>query len=182
DNLYLDITQTIHDCFDLIEQTNITQKNFQDILMEDVFSTIEQAVDYTHPRKLLFVVIDGVPPATKLNQQKYSRSSHTQFLDKRLDVDNGVYYNKTIITPGTSFMEKLGDYIRFRLSEKLTSKDHWEGLRILFSDAYIPGTGEWKIVSYIRSLQESPTNPQRRRHVLWGADRKLILMGMLYRD
>ncbi|KAL0092558.1 XRN 5'-3' exonuclease N-terminus-domain-containing protein [Phycomyces blakesleeanus] len=181
-NLYFDITQTIHLCFEKIELTNIDPKTFKDEVMEAVFSKIEEAVDHIHPRRLIFIAFDGIPPAIKLQKQIYTRTSKNRLFERPSDKEYSKKYDKNLITPGTSFMEKLGDYIRYRLSEKLTYNDHWEDIRILLSDTHMPGTGEWKIMSYIRSLEVPPPGSPELRHMIWGSDRNLILMGLLCED
>ena len=75
-------------------------------------------------------------------------------------------WDSNVITPGTEFMLNLSNfvqtYVRARISE---SSHYWKGIKIIFSDASIPGEGEHKIMSHVSSpppsRQPSAALPRR---------------------
>jgi 5'-3' exoribonuclease 2 len=62
---------------------------------------------------------------------------------------DGKSFDKNVITPGTEFMEKMA-YIKSFIIERLQTNPLWKHLKIIFSDASVPGEGEHKILEYIR--------------------------------
>ena len=58
------------------------------------------------------------------------------------------------ITPGTAFMSRVAEALRFFIRHKLQSDQLWAGLRVVLSGADVPGEGEHKIAAHIRSERE----------------------------
>jgi 5'-3' exoribonuclease 2 len=48
-------------------------------------------------------------------------------------------------------MWKLKKALEFYITERLNRNPLWEGLKVIFSDASIPGEGEHKMLDFIRS-------------------------------
>jgi 5'-3' exonuclease len=131
---------------------------------------------------LLYIAIDGVPPRAKMEQQR-SRRFHSVCKKKKANEINQKYgseldmtvYNNYIdtnmITPGTVFMNKLTNAIRKHLSESDLYKDK----RVIFSDSSIPGEGEHKILSYIKTNEFDDTD----EIVIYGLDGDLIMLSMI---
>ncbi|CAB4403461.1 unnamed protein product [Rhizophagus irregularis] len=101
---------------------------------------------------VLYLAIDGVAPRAKMNQQ---RSRYRQSIDQ--DVKLKKSFDSNCITPGTFFMARLA-------------------LKVILSDASVPGEGEHKIMDFIRAQRASPYHDPNTRHVIYGLDADLIML------
>lgn len=111
---------------------------------EDVVRTLEELVSIVKPRKTLVLAIDGVAPASKINQQRQRR-----FRSAMTEIPNGGF-NPISITPGTTFMDSLSTYIDWYVKKRMSESEVWQRLDIIFSTEKQPGEGEHKLIQYIR--------------------------------
>lgn len=75
-------------------------------------------------------------------------------------------------------MERMSNSLKFYVMERLQTNDLWKGLRIIYSDASVPGEGEHKLLEYIRGQREDPHYNPNVRHCIYGADADLIMLGL----
>lgn len=62
--------------------------------------------------------------------------------------------------------------------ERANNDAKWKDLVIIFSDAFVPGEGEHKILDFIRSQRAQPGYEPNKRHCIYGADADLIMLGL----
>lgn len=87
-------------------------------------------------------------------------------------------FDKNVITPGTEFMERMSISLKFYIAERLQSNPLWKGLKIIYSDASIPGEGEHKVLSFIRGQRGTKGYDPNLSHCIYGADADLIMLGL----
>lgn len=147
------------------------------------------------------LLIDGVAPRAKMNQQRSRRFRSAQEAQEKekdkqeliqlLKQQNGgtlsaesmesvtkKAFDSNSITPGTPFMDILASSLRYWCQYKLNTDPGWAKLKIIISDATVPGEGEHKIMSFVRSQRASPDHNPDTRHVIYGLDADLIMLGL----
>lgn len=167
DNLFIDVNGIIHTHFSVASEN--LDDNFSQIF-HGLAQFILELVDLCGPTQLVFLALDGVPPKAKLNQQ---RSRRILSALERSAV-HGLHSNA--ITPGTELMSRCREFLlRFLESQ---ARGEWAHLRLVLSDASEPGEGEHKIFSFLRSLRSSPNYNPNQRHIVYGPDADLIVLGL----
>ena len=164
--------------------------------MMEIFKYTDRVVNMVRPRKLLMIAIDGVAPRAKMNQQRSRRFRSAQEakekeedkaeLLKMLKSQGGPIENPTVkkawdsneITPGTPFMDILAASLRYWIAYKLNTDPAWAKMKVIISDSTVPGEGEHKIMNFIRSQRSSPEHDPNTRHVIYGLDADLIMLGL----
>jgi 5'-3' exoribonuclease 2 len=182
DNLYIDMNGIIHPC----SHPEVgKQPDSEEEMYNNVCLYVDRLLRIMRPRKLVYLAIDGVAPRAKMNQQRARRFRAAQEARELKEIEQTVRvelevtadqqetnaggpWDSNVITPGTTFMVKLAQFIRFYIRKRLSTDKNWKHLRILFSDASIPGEGEHKIMSHIRLQRAQPGYMPNTVHVLHG--------------
>ncbi|KAL9114015.1 MAG: hypothetical protein Q9227_001786 [Pyrenula ochraceoflavens] len=201
DNLYLDFNGIVHNC---THPENKPAPESEAEMMMEIFKYTDRVVKAVRPRRVLMIAIDGVAPRAKMNQQRARRfrsakdaqeadekkAEFDQLLKRQQSKENGntvasseeevvkKTWDTNLITPGTPFMDILALSIRYWVAYKLNTDPAWAELKVVISDATVPGEGEHKIMNFVRSQRTDPEYDPNTRHVFYGLDADLIMLGL----
>jgi len=196
DNLYLDMNGIIHPCCHPLDRP---APKSEAEMFNLIFEYTDLVIDIVRPRKTLYLAIDGVAPRAKMNQQRSRRfrtaidaeekrereaniknkwaEEGIKFADRPSQAGNQVF-DSNVITPGTEFMHNLSKALQLYIVERLHNSERWTHLKVVFSDALVPGEGEHKILDFIRSQRTQESYNVDTSHCIHGADADLILLGL----
>ena len=126
------------------------------------FTDIDRIVtQIVKPKVSLYMAIDGVAPRAKLNQQrsrrfrsakdmkdatKNAKSKSSSLLgnnhngsDLAAESSNIDAFDSNCITPGTEFMARVSNTIKYFIRKKIQEDPLWRNLKVIFSGHEIPG-------------------------------------------
>ncbi|KAL2825996.1 XRN 5'-3' exonuclease N-terminus-domain-containing protein [Aspergillus cavernicola] len=189
DNLYLDMNGIIHNCTHK-DSDSPTFRMTEDKMFIAIFNYIEHLYGKIKPKKLFFMAVDGVAPRAKMNQQRARRFrtaldaevSKEKAIAQGIEMPKEDPFDSNCITPGTEFMAKLTEQLKYFISKKISEDKDWQGVDIVLSGHEVPGEGEHKIMEYIRHAKAQPEYDPNVRHCLYGLDADLIMLGLLSHD
>eukprot|EP00928_Gymnodinium_smaydae_P071372 TRINITY_DN54986_c0_g1_i1.p1 TRINITY_DN54986_c0_g1~~TRINITY_DN54986_c0_g1_i1.p1 ORF type:complete len:945 (-),score=125.90 TRINITY_DN54986_c0_g1_i1:413-3247(-) len=195
DNLYLDMNGLIHPC---CHPEDGPAPEDEEHMYENVFLYLDRLLRIVRPKRLVYMAIDGVAPRAKMNQQRARRFRAAQEreelereqakLRQEWEAEGRALPNKqltkpfdsNVITPGTNFLHKMSEAIRYYIHDRTTNDPLWQKLkfRVILSDANIPSEGEHKLMDFIRRQRSQPDYDPNLRHCIYGADADLIMLGL----
>ncbi|XP_013910312.1 PREDICTED: 5'-3' exoribonuclease 1 isoform X3 [Thamnophis sirtalis] len=189
DNLYLDMNGIIHQC----SHPNDDDVHFrisEDKIFADIFHYLEVLFRIIKPRKVFFMAVDGVAPRAKMNQQrgrrfrsaKEAEDKIKKALEKGEILPTESRFDSNCITPGTEFMARLHEHLKYFVNMKISTDKSWQGITVYLSGHETPGEGEHKIMEFIRSEKTKLDHDPNTRHCLYGLDADLIMLGLTSHD
>ena len=116
-HLYMDCNSIVYDSYYELEKVDV--ESIEDIIIDSVISKIEYYIKLLNPTKCIYIAFDGVAPFAKMEQQKLRRykSSFTAIINNeyiRKEIKNK--WNTSSITPGTQFMHKLNEKLKYHFN------------------------------------------------------------------
>ncbi|KAI8933157.1 hypothetical protein NX059_009798 [Plenodomus lindquistii] len=189
DCLYLDMNGIIHNCTHN-DSDSVTARKSEDKMFISIFNYIEHLFGKIKPKQLIFMAIDGVAPRAKMNQQRARRfrtaldteKAREKAIREGVEMPTEEAFDSNCITPGTAFMAKLTQQLKYFINKKISEDLDWQGVEVVLSGHEVPGEGEHKIMEYIRQAKAQPDYDPNRRHCLYGLDADLIMLGLLSHD
>ncbi|XP_058087776.1 5'-3' exoribonuclease 3-like isoform X2 [Magnolia sinica] len=198
DNLYLDMNAVIYPCFH--GSYRISNRLSRPSTFDEVFSTIFEYIDWlfriVRPRKLLYMAIDGVASTAKMDKIRCRRfltakgaelrDARREKLRREFEIKENVVLPKissevsdpTVITPGTEFMDRLSKALKCYICSRLKTDPGWKDIKVILSDANVPGEGKHKIMSFIRLQRNRDGYNPNTRHCVYGGDADLIMLAL----
>jgi 5'-3' exoribonuclease 1 len=153
DTLYFDFNCIVHNCAH--EHVN----GGEDVIIKASCEYVHKIISYVQPRKGVFISVDGVPPFSKMVQQRQRRFMSNRNRDQ--DPSDEYSWDSNCVTPGTPFMSKLNVNLKGM------------GSNIEISDSDEKGEGEQKIFKRIKAC----TLPEKS--VVYGLDADLHMLSLL---
>ncbi|KAJ1723077.1 exonuclease II Exo2 [Coemansia erecta] len=197
DNLYLDMNGIIHNCTHPKDGEVAPPATDEERFLA-IFYYIDFLFNKIQPQKVFFLGIDGVAPRAKMNEQRARRFRTAKELEElqakelrerrargemvvvgQHDDYSDKVFDPTCITPGTQFMDKLTEALRYYINKRVSEDANWRKPKIILSAPNVPGEGEHKIMDYIRFSRAQPGYRANTRHCLYGLDADLIMLGLL---
>lgn len=184
DNFYLDMNGIVHNCTHGNDpDTKLTEEE----MIKKIFMYLDKLFHIVKPQKLMFMAVDGVAPRAKMNQQRARRFKTAREAAQRAaeaagnpeELSSAEPFDSNCITPGTPFMERLAEHLRFFVRHKIADDPLWQVPTIVFSGHDVPGEGEHKVMEYIRLAKKSPEYEPNLRHCLYGLDADLIMLSLV---
>ncbi|MEE6500650.1 hypothetical protein FKM82_003869 [Ascaphus truei] len=185
DNLYLDMNGIIHQCSHPNDE-DVHFRITEDKIVADIFHYLEVLFRIIKPRKVFFMAVDGVAPRAKMNQQRGRRFRSAKEAEDKIKkaIEKGevlpteARFDSNCITPGTEFMARLNEHLKYFVNMKISTDKSWQGVSVYLSGHETPGEGEHKIMEFIRSEKTKADHDPNTRHCLYGLDADLIMLGL----
>ncbi|XP_041125946.1 5'-3' exoribonuclease 1-like isoform X1 [Polyodon spathula] len=185
DNLYLDMNGIIHQCSHPNDE-DVHFRISEEKIFADIFHYLEVLFRIIKPMKVFFMAVDGVAPRAKMNQQrgrrfrsaKEAEDKIKKALEKGETLPTEARFDSNCITPGTGFMARLQEQLKYFVNCKISTDKSWQGVHVYLSGHETPGEGEHKIMEFIRSEKAKPDHDPNTRHCLYGLDADLIMLGL----
>jgi 5'-3' exoribonuclease 1 len=175
-SLSFDLNGTIHKALNLVleDKNNIGMSEFdiKSKIKEKLQEILITEITRINPRDVLILAVDGVAPGAKIQQQR-SRREKSSLVGSEFNI-----FNRSSITPGTTFMIELDEFIR----QMIKNKSIIMPPKVIYSSHLVPGEGEHKIMDYYRSGEINSMDEDgkfRGINVLYGLDTDLIMLSLL---
>ncbi|XP_034935611.1 5'-3' exoribonuclease 1 isoform X2 [Chelonus insularis] len=185
DHLYLDMNGIIHNC----SHPNNANAHFritEETIFKNIFHYVDTLFRTIKPQKVFFLAVDGVAPRAKINQQRGRRFrsakdaeiAEAKALAKGEKLPEESRFDSNCITPGTLFMAKLTEQLKYFVQYKISTDKCWQKCKIILSGPEVPGEGEHKIMDYVRYRKSQPDYNPNIRHCFYGLDADLIMLSL----
>ncbi len=144
---------------DLVNQL---EEEYKKKLWESLLDIIKEF----KPTSTLILAVDGVSNLAKMKQQRQRRFKSA--LNNNADVN----FDSNVITPGTEWMIRIDEFLRFQL----VNFSHLLPNKVIYSSHLVPAEGEHKINMY---LNKNEMKNLSGYHIVYGLDADLIMLSLL---
>lgn len=143
---------------------NLGKRVIENMIMQETLRLFKKNVlDKFKIKKTLYIAVDGVAPAAKMNQQRQRRWASAYLNKKNTKFDTNAF------SPGTKFMKDFDEAIQAWLNENGD-----EIAPTIYYDSYLtPGEGEHKIMDFLRKQK------LEGKSILYGLDADLVMLSLL---
>ena len=188
DNLLIDFNSMIYQVINILNEelgqslSTVSPINYENKLITRIIKQLQHVIcEVIMPKKTVYIAVDGPPPFAKMIQQRSRRykiikeQNFKKELEKKYKISiPTLQWNKSAISPGTSFMVKLSKIIIQNIQQK-NFQLHNEKLIIILSDDSIAGEGEHKLLPSIRRMKTQ----QDEVSVVYSPDADLIILTVM---
>ena len=172
--LYMDCNSILYDIW--YNEINLKEDNIENEIIVQTKIKIEKYIRETKPTDIIFIAFDGVAPVSKLEQQRnrrYKSWFQNIVTNNILSKDETTKYTTSMFTPGTSFMNKLSEY----MIKEFSNKENYYGVKtIIIETPNSPGEGEHKLFNHLR---ENPCE-NHETSAIYGLDADLLMLGLFH--
>jgi 5'-3' exoribonuclease 1 len=168
-SLSIDFNALIHEVNNDIKGSG-PYDDYEKVLSQKVMEKVLDLVKKIDPIDVLILAVDGVPPSSKIKQQRDRR------FKKSLEPHEG--FDTNAITPGTEFMFKLDK----KLKRELSKYKNVLPPNVIFSGHDVRGEGEHKIMDIYRDesfWKNKVAHNNGATHILIGLDADLIMLSLM---
>ncbi len=177
-NLYLDSNSIIYDALHRLSSEENSQIEIN--IIKKVCEKIEEYIKIIKPVGRVIIAFDGVAPVAKMEQQRTRRykSWYQENILSNIDGTVKSNWNRSAITPGTEFMNKLDREVKKYFSKK-SRLSNYKLDKLIVTTSTEPGEGEHKIYKYIRDNKDYH---YKTNTVIYGLDADLIMLTLNHLD
>lgn len=161
DFVYIDVNFLLHNC--------IYSSSNENEFIKKLYNQFDLILSNFIASKEIFFSLDGVAPQAKIYLQKKRRQNMG---NSSKGSKEG--FNSLLLTPGTTFMEKLHKYIKIYLS-KLKKRYLYINPTLNFSTSNEPNEGEIKIN---QRLLQNGRKSLNSKHLIIGNDADIVILSM----
>lgn len=172
DTLLLDYNSMIHPCaqkvLKLLDKEMTDNSHIEKCILNECMLYTRYTINVLGCQNV-YVMIDGVAPRAKINQQRERRYKSFYLKQLQYESENNCVWDSNNITPGTQFMEKIKDML-FDLQVQMAKIN----VQVCISDSDDPGEGEHKMMKLINNnlIKEG-------KICIYGLDADLIMLCLL---
>jgi len=177
-HFYFDFNCLIYHVIARMDYETLKKKNpieRRQSIIEEVLKYTKHVIETVKPKKSFTICIDGVVPMAKMHQQRLRRYKSPIFKEWENNIKKkyGVYqeelFDTNQITPGTVFMNELGNALKDAVERK-----YFGGVIGKVSAADMPGEGEHKIMNIVKSAKIG----KEEKICIYGLDADLIMLSL----
>lgn len=114
-------------------------------IFKNIFHYIEILFRIIQPQQLFYMAVDGVAPRAKINQQRGRRfraAKEAEVLEAKARAKGQVIpeearFDSNCITPGTLFMAKLNEQLKYFVTYKISTDKLWRSCKIILSGSKV---------------------------------------------